>query len=65
MQIVRNFHVIKITNHATHVHVRKLTLHFMSDERIVLSYCTLLVKTTVESHKVYRAMTRREECYAC
>lgn len=63
MQTVRNFHMIKMANHATHIHVRKLTLHFTLDERIALLYFTLLVRTTVESHKMYRAMTRTEESY--
>lgn len=55
--------MIKMANHATHIHVRKLTLHFTLDERIALLYFTLLVRTTVESHKMYRAMTRTEESY--
>ena len=54
-----------MAKHLIHIHVRKLTVCFISDEKLALLYFLFLVEPTAVSHRVHRAVTRTEECCAC
>lgn len=54
-----------MAKHLIHIHVRKLTICFVSDEKLPLLYFLFLVEPTVVSHWIHRAVKRTEECCAC
>ena len=65
MSTVRNFYAVKMMTSPILIHLRRLTVHFTSDEKLALLYFILLVEITVAGHGIYRAGKRTGQYCVC